>query len=111
VLDAVAVARWAAVLLLVLGSVMGSAQSTDEQQRFDVASILVHVDTGDTQAGIEVSEGFVRIRNLSLRAVIGIAYGSYGANGNAMRRSHNRKRFARTSSRTHADCRVDGLRA
>ena len=74
-LNARAVERWAAVLLLVLGSVMAAAQVSDERQRFEVASIVAHVDTGGMQAGIEVTEGFVRIRNLSLRAVIGIAYG------------------------------------
>ena len=66
---------WTTVVLLVLRLGTGSAQSNDEQLRFEVASIVPHVDTGDTQAGIEVNETFVRIRNLSLRAVIGIAYG------------------------------------
>jgi uncharacterized protein (TIGR03435 family) len=40
-----------------------------------VASVKPHADTGSAQAGIEESEGFVRIINLPLRAVIGIAYG------------------------------------
>ena len=67
--------RCTAVLLLVLGSVMASAQVRDERQRFEVASIVAHVDTGDMRAGIEVTEGFVRIDNLSLRVIIGMAYG------------------------------------
>ena len=43
--------------------------------RFEVASVKPHADTGSTQAGIEENEGFVRIINLPLQAVIGIAYG------------------------------------
>jgi len=46
-----------------------------ESLRFEVASVKLHVDTGGTQAGIEENEGFVRIINLPLQAVIGIAYG------------------------------------
>jgi uncharacterized protein (TIGR03435 family) len=52
------------------------AQASDEQVRFEVASVKPHVDTGSVQAGIEESESFVRIVNLPLRAVIAMAYGS-----------------------------------
>jgi uncharacterized protein (TIGR03435 family) len=66
---------WSTMLLLLLGAGITAAQSRDEPPRFEVASIVPHADTGDMQAGIEVTESFVRIRNLSLRVVIGMAYG------------------------------------
>ena len=58
---------------LALGA--GVAAQAPEQMRFEVASVKPHADTGSTQAGIEENEGFVRIINLPLRAVIAIAYG------------------------------------
>jgi uncharacterized protein (TIGR03435 family) len=64
-----------AAVLLGLGPASIAAQSPGDNLRFEVASVTPHVDTGDMQAGIEVTEGFVRIRNLPLRAVIGMAYG------------------------------------
>jgi len=51
------------------------AAAQEPQTRFEVASVKPHADTGSTQAGIEENEGFVRIINLPLRAVIAIAYG------------------------------------
>ena len=43
--------------------------------RFEVASVKPHAETASIQAGIEENQGFVRIINLPLRAVIAIAYG------------------------------------
>ena len=56
-----------------------AAQAADSQRRFEVASVKPHVESGGTQAGIEESESFVRISNLSLRTVIGLAYGVMGS--------------------------------
>lgn len=62
-------------LLLAVSAEKALAQAHDEHLRFEVASIKPHGDAGGTQAGIEINESLVRITNLSLRAVIGIADG------------------------------------
>lgn len=50
-------------------------QSTSSDRRFEVASIKERVDVGAQQAGIEDTPNQVRIVNLPLDGVIGIAYG------------------------------------
>jgi uncharacterized protein (TIGR03435 family) len=57
-----------------------AAQVPEEQVRFDVASVKPHLDSGDTRVGIEENEGFVRIINLPLQAVIAIAFDVRGTN-------------------------------
>lgn len=58
----------------VLCAVPSAGQSVDEQTRFEVASIKLHVASADATAGIDENESSVRIRNLPLRAVISMAY-------------------------------------
>ena len=71
---ALVVGCWTTLVLVLLDPGTSAQQSIAGQPRFEVAAIVPHADTSDMQAGIEVTESFVRIRNLSLRAVIGIAY-------------------------------------
>jgi uncharacterized protein (TIGR03435 family) len=69
---------WAAsmtVVLLSLGVVLASAQTSNDSPRFEVASVKPHIDNGSATAGIEENAGAVRITNLPLRNVIAIAYG------------------------------------
>ncbi len=62
-------------------SIQGSGESTaqvngaGDAPRFEVASITPHRDTGGAEAGFTDNPSLVRIRNLSLRALIRIAYG------------------------------------
>jgi uncharacterized protein (TIGR03435 family) len=58
-----------------LAVALGVAAFAQTSERFEVASIKPHGDSGSIQAGIEESPGFVRIINLSLRAVVAMAYG------------------------------------
>jgi uncharacterized protein (TIGR03435 family) len=66
------------IVLVTLGAGALAAQAP-EQLRFEVASVKLHADDGSIRAGIEENEGFVRIGNLPLRAVISLAYGVMGA--------------------------------
>jgi uncharacterized protein (TIGR03435 family) len=66
-------------VVLATGARPAAAQAADNQARFEVASVKLHVDSGSTRAGIEENESFVRVSNLSLRTVIGIAYGVMGS--------------------------------
>ena len=69
------------VALFIIGlGVRALVAQTPEQTRFEVASVKLHVDAASTQAGIEESQGFVRIINLPLRAVIAIAYDVIASN-------------------------------
>ena len=56
------------------GALTGQADRAVEESRFDVASITPHRDNGSVEAGFDENPGIVRIRNLSLRALIRIAY-------------------------------------
>jgi len=78
------IARVVAVIALVMApsvSIHGAGESTAqvnpavEAPRFEVASITPHRDTGSAEAGFADNPSLVRIRNLSLRALIRIAYG------------------------------------
>ena len=51
------------------------ANGADEELRFEVASIVPHRNSGSAQAGFDENPSIVRMRNLSLRALIRIAYG------------------------------------
>ena len=56
------------------GALTGQADRAVEESRFEVASITPHRDNGSVEAGFDETPGIVRIRNLSLHALIGIAY-------------------------------------
>ena len=60
-----------AIVSLLLGTPVSSQV---DEPRFEVASIVPHRDTGSAEAGFDESPGIVRVRNLSLRALIRIAY-------------------------------------
>ena len=73
---------WCALLsALALAAAPGARATAQapEPLRFDVASVKLHADDGGIRAGIEENEGFVRIDNLPLRAVISLAYGVMGS--------------------------------
>jgi len=71
------------LLMIVLASVVSTqgagaspaqANGALEEPRFEVASISPHRDTGGVEAGFDENPSSVRIRNLSLRALLRIAY-------------------------------------
>jgi uncharacterized protein (TIGR03435 family) len=64
-----------AVSTHVAGALAAQANGAVDEPRFEVASISPHRDTGRTEAGFEESPSSVRIRNLSLRALIRLAFG------------------------------------
>jgi len=57
------------------GGLAAQATGLDEQLRFEVAAIVPHRDAGSTRVGFEDHPSIVRMENLSLRALIRIAYG------------------------------------
>ena len=63
------------VLLVVNLLSQAAPQSTAEQLRFEVASIRPHTEAGSARTGFEDNPSVVRFENLSLRALIRIAYG------------------------------------
>jgi len=56
------------------GALTAQADGAADATRFEVASITPHRDDGSVQAGFDENPGLVRVRNLSLRALIRIAY-------------------------------------
>jgi uncharacterized protein (TIGR03435 family) len=66
--------RLAAAVGLALLTINASAQTSDGP-RFEVASISAHVDDGSTISGYADNPASVRMTNMSLRALIRIAYG------------------------------------
>src|SRR6478672_9201081 len=60
---------------LIAASSSDARAQTENQRRFEVAAIRPHVDDGTSASGFSDNQGSVRIGNLSLRALIRIAYG------------------------------------
>ena len=63
-----------ALALLVAGAPLAKGQSADGP-RFEVASVLAHTDDGTNNSGFTDNPNQVRIGNMSLRALIRLAYG------------------------------------
>ena len=76
-LSALGSGLWALAGSGLLAAALGAHVDAQAQEpvRFEVASVKLHPESGDTRVGIEDSEAFVRISNLPLRNVIAIAYG------------------------------------
>jgi uncharacterized protein (TIGR03435 family) len=74
-----------AVIVLAIPFLLGSAHAAGastpqangavDELRFEVASIVPHRNSDSAQTGFEENPSFVRMRSLSLRALIRIAYG------------------------------------
>jgi uncharacterized protein (TIGR03435 family) len=74
-----AVTRALGAVLFLCGLIAASSSDaraqSENQRRFEVAAIRPHVDDGTSASGYSDNQGSVRMTNLSLRALIRIAYG------------------------------------